>query len=84
MAAVAVHDVELRGLIAQLLVVESQVGDVLAVRRGHRMPIRPAPIRQCVQRTIGQVDAVNFAVEGVVVGIGAAIGADQDAAFHPR
>ena len=79
-AAVAVHHIQLRGLIAQLLVVESQVGDVLAVRRGHRMPVRAAPVRQCVQRTIRQIDAVNFAVEWIVVGVGAAIGADQHAA----
>ena len=77
--AVAVHDVQLRRLIAQALVIESQIGDVPAVGRHHRVVIGPAPVGERVNGIVREVHAIDFAVQGLVVRIGAPVGRDQHA-----
>ena len=68
--AVDVHDVQLRCLIAEPFVVESQIGDVPAHPGDTTgLVIRPASIRQCVNRVVRQIHSIDFRVDGLIGGI---------------
>jgi hypothetical protein len=78
MGAVTIHDVQLRRLVAQVLVVEADIGDVLAIRGNRGALIGAATIGQRVQRVVREIDAIDFAVQGLEIRIGAPVLRDQD------
>ncbi len=78
MRPVGVHDIELRALITEPLIVEAEIGDVLAVGRDHRVCIGPAPIGERTHRAVREIHAVDLGVERLVVPIRPAVGRDVD------
>src|SRR5882757_1830331 len=76
-SAVAVHDVELGGLMTLVAVVESSVGDPFAVGRNVRISVRPFAVSQSAQRAISNVEFVDLGVQIFVLGFGMAVGGDQ-------
>ena len=77
--SIRVHHIELGALVAQPLIVEAKIGDVLAVGRYHRVCVGPAAVGERMNRTIRKIHAIDFAVERLVVPIGPSIGGDENA-----
>src|SRR3977135_2681123 len=76
-SAVAVHDVQLGGLMTLVAVVESSVGDPFAVGRNVRISIRSFAVGQGAQCAIGNIEFVDLRVQIFVLGFGMAVGGNQ-------
>src|SRR6266851_4170589 len=76
-AAVAVHEIELGGLVALVAVVESGVGDEFSVGRGAGGVIGAFAIGERAQSAVGNIEFVDFRVEVFVIGFGVAVGGDD-------
>src|SRR5262249_61459971 len=72
--AVSIHDVEEIGLVALLLVVEANVGDVLAVGRDRRLRVGSRPLGQRLDLPVGKRQLVNLAIDRLLLGLGFAVG----------
>jgi len=65
--AVAVHHVQLADLVTLVLIIEADVGDVLAVGRNRRLIVRAFAIRQRFGRAVGHGEFINLGVLGLLL-----------------
>src|SRR5713226_4974667 len=77
-AAVAVHQVELGGLVALVAVVESGVGDEFSAGRNAGSVVRAFAIGERAQSAVGDAEFIDFRVETFVVGFGVTVGGDEE------
>src|SRR6266852_3185449 len=76
-AAVAVHQIELGGLVALVAVVESGVGDEFTAGRNSGSVVRAFAIGERAQSAVGNAEFVDFGVENFMVGFGVTVGGDE-------
>src|SRR5260370_28502648 len=76
--AIAIHEVQLGGLMALVAVIVAGVGNELAIRRDSGRIIGAFAIGQRTKRAVSHAELVNFGVLIFVIGFGMAIdGSDQ-------
>src|SRR5882672_10721300 len=76
--AIAVHEIELDGLVALIAIVVAGVSDEFSVGRNGRRIVRSFAVRERAQGTVGDTKFVDFIVEVFVIRLGMAIdGNDQ-------
>src|SRR5690242_3600277 len=76
-AAIAIHEVELGGLMALVAVIVAGVGDEFSVGRHGGRIVRPFAIRERAKRAIGHAELIDFIVEIFVIGFGMAVDGDD-------
>src|SRR5882672_8307494 len=78
-AAIAVHEIELGGLVTLIAVVETGVGDPLSVRRYRGRVIRSLAVGQCAKRAVGDAELIDLGIKIFVIGFGMAVnGKDEE------
>ena len=76
--AIAVHEIELGGLVALIAIVVTGVSDEFSVGRNGRRIVRSFAVRERAQGTVGDTKFVDFIVAVFVIRLGVAIdGNDQ-------
>jgi surface antigen len=63
---------------AQVLVVEADIGDVFAIGGNRGALVGAATIGERVQRVVREIDAIDLAIQGREIDIGAPVLGDQD------